>query len=587
MSQPKNVLFENLMSGITDRFSLDSKNMTQVEWMGANTTLNRKPFDTSRYPFQTEILNDMHPNLCCIKPSQVGLTEGQIRKMLAFLVRNQGTNGIYTLPNEQMYSRISDRRIRPIVQHDKVFNGPSVLKPIRRKDLMEIGRSALYIAAAIESTATSIDADIVFIDEIDLSDQQMLGLLDSRMQNSDWKIRQEFSTPTFPAYGVDQSYEMSDKHVFLRKCGSCGHYNEPDFSRKFVHVEGLPNTIEKLTDIEAVHIPEIDFSNCYVKCSKCQSPLDMKDYGLTEWVAKRPSITEYRGYKVTPFSTDRLPPSYIIKQLIKFKGKEFVRGFYNTVLGETYSDGTMQISHELIAHAFKDSSPVMPDVGDAPVWMGIDVGQMCNIILGTGTNKDNIKPFAFLTVPVRALTEKVEAIQEKYNLVGGLMDRQPYTPKAEEIMEVTKGKVIPAQYSGRSSIKLNDFKEVEYYLLDRTASLDFVHTRMKRMDIPFVGYNNYKATIEVHLRDMVREEVDEKNAVWKKLTNNDHFFHTLGYLLSAPEAKEIAELKLKEDKRVTVVIGSAQLGEKDPHQHLIGFGGGKTVDKIQSTRVLN
>lgn len=587
MSQQKNVLFENLLSGINDRFSLDSKDMTQVEWMAANTTLNRKPFNTNRYPFQTKILNDMHPNLTCKKPSQVGLTEGQIRKALAFLMRNQGTSLIYTLPNEAMYTRISDARIRPIVQQDKVFNGPTVMKPIRRKDLMELGRSRLYIAAAIEGTATSIDADAVFVDEIDLSDQKMIALLNSRMQNSDWKLKQQFSTPTFPAYGVDQSYELSDKHVFLRKCGACGHHNEPFFNRRFVHVEGLSSDVDELTDIEAVHIPYIDFQNCYVKCEKCHSPLDMKDYSLTEWVATHPSITEYRGYKVTPFSTDRLPPEYIIKQLIQYKSKEFVRGFYNTTLGEAYSDGTMQISHELIAHAFKEASPLEPDVGDNPVWIGIDVGQICNIILGVGTTKDNMQPFSFRTVPVRQLVEEVKAIQKKYRLVGGLIDRQPYTPKAEEIMEITNGKVVPAQYALRNSVKMNDFKEVEYYQLDRTGSLDFVHTRMKRMDMKFNGYSNYKPTIEIHLRDMVREEMEEKVAVWKKLTNKDHFFHALGYLLAAPESRELVDIKLKEDKRQSVLISGAQLGEQDPHDHLIGFGAGKTVDKVQSTRVIS
>lgn len=587
MSQDKNVLYPKLLSAITERFSLDSIDMTAVEWMTANTTLNRKPFTTGRYPFQTEILNDMHPNLCCIKPSQVGLTEGQIRKALSFLVRNQGTSLIYTLPNEAMYTRISDARIRPIVQSDKVFNGPTVMKPIRRKDLMEIGRSKLYIAAAIESSATSIDADAVFVDEIDLSDQKMIALLNSRMQNSDWKMKQQFSTPTFPAYGVHQTYELSDKHVFLRKCGACNHYNDPRFDRNFIHVEGLPLDVDELLDIESVHIPHIDFSNCYVKCEKCQSPLDMKDYSLTEWVATHPSITEYRGYKVTPFSTDRLPPSYIIKQLIQYKSKEFVRGFHNTTLGEAYSDGTMQISHELIAKAFEGVSPLEPEIGsDTPVFAGIDVGQICNIVLGTGTSKDNMQPFSFRTVPVRELDAEIKKIQEQYNLVGGLIDRQPYTPKSEEIMAITNGKIVPAQYAIRNSVKLDDFKDVHYYQLDRTGALDFVHTRMKRCDMKFRGYGTYKATLEVHLRDMVREEVEEKVAVWKKLTNRDHFFHALGYLLAAPEAKELVEIKLKEDRREAVSIGGVNIGRSDSRPNLIGFGGGKTVDRIISTRIL-
>ncbi len=591
MSQQKNPLLSKLSDSMEERFSRDSLNMSMVDWMGANTTLDRKPFSTDRYPFQNGPLDDMHPNLCCIKPSQVGLTEGQIRKALAFLMRNQGRSLIYTLPNEDMYKRISDARIRPIVMHDKVFNPPADIKPIRRKDLMELGRSKLYIAPAIEGTATSIDADAVFVDEIDLSDQTMIALLNSRMQNSDLKIKQQFSTPTFPAYGVHRTYELTDKRLYLRKCGTCNHWNNPNFSRKFVHVGGLSKILENLTDIESVHIPQIDFQDCYVKCEKCHSRLDMEDYSKCEWVATHPSITEYRGYKVTPFATHRLPPDYLIKSMIEFKSKEFVRGFHNTALGEAYSDGTMQISHELIAEAFKDTVPTETLVGENPCWIGIDMGLICNIVIGMGTHRDNIKPILFRTVTVQKLEQEIKDLMKKYRIVGGVIDRQPYTPMSENIMKVAEGKIVPAQYAQNTMVKTDGFGDINYVALDRTGSLDFVHTRMKRQDIKFYGYNTYKETIGIHLRDMVREEQDEKGAVWTKLSNKDHFFHALGYMFSAPELKELVSIKLKEEQRSMLIMSSANIGEgamEDPLSSLIGFGGGiKSVDKRVTSRVLN
>ena len=591
MSQLQNSLLSKLSEKVDERFSKDNLNMTQVQWMNANTTLNRKPFTTERYPFQDGPLNDMHPNLCCIKPSQVGLTEGQIRKALAFLMRNQGRSLIYTLPNEDMYKRISDARIRPIVTYDKVFNPPAEMKPIRRKDLMELGRSKLYIAPAIEGTATSIDADAVFVDEIDLSDQTMIALLNSRMQNSDLKIKQQFSTPTFPAYGVHRTYELTDKRLYFRKCGSCGHWNHPDFSRRFIRVGGLSNEIEDLTQIESVHIPQINFSDCYVKCENCQKRMDMEDYSNCEWVATHPSITEYRGYKVTPFATHRLPPTYLIKSMIEFKAKEFVRGFHNTALGEPYSDGTMQISHELIAEAFKDTVPTETLVGENPCWIGIDVGLICNIVIGRGTNKNNITPILFRTCTSKKLLEVVEELMKKYRIIGGVIDRQPFTPTAEAVMKQTEGKIVPAQYANNTVVKVDGFGDIDYVALDRTGSLDFVHTRMKRRDMKFYGYNTYKETIGIHLRDMVREEQDEKGAIWTKLTNKDHFFHALGYMLSAPELKELVSIKLKEEKRSMLIMSSADIGQhapEDPLSQLIGFGGGiKTVDKRVTSRVLN
>lgn len=580
-------LFKNLLHRMDEHFSLDRKSMLTVDWLNANTTLDRKAFTTDRYPFQTRILNDMHPNLCVIKPSQVGLTEGQIRKALAFLVRNSGLSLIYTLPNEDMYTRISDTRVRPILRADKVFNPPTTSKPIRRKDLMELGRSKLYVVAAIESSATSIDADAVFIDETDLSDQKMLALLNSRMQNSDWRIKQQFSTPTYPMYGIHQNYELSDKHVFFRKCSACGHYNNPEFSRKFLHYEGLPSSIENLSEIDASHLSKIDFKTSYVMCEKCNSPLDLDNYDLAEWVATYPSITSIRGYAVTPFSTNRLTPEYIVGQLIQYKSKEFLRGFYNTTLGLPYSDGTMQISHESISLAFEGASPISPEIGQAPVWAGIDVGQVCNIVLGTGSNKHDMEPFSFRIVPIRNLVSELEEIMRTYKLVGGLIDRQPYTPKAEEIFSLTNEKIVPAQYGITNGLKLDDFSKIEYYKLDRTGSLDFVHTRLKRRDVKFMGYGNYESIIKLHLRDMVREEINESTVRWKKLTNKDHFFHALGYLFAAPEACELIDMKISRDNRCVVFLSEDSPDKEKFADNLIGFGGGKTVDKILSRRVLN
>ena len=84
------------------RFSKDAKGMSYSDWVCKNTTLKRKPFNFKRYPFQKAIMDDLHPNLCVIKPSQQGATELQMRKALAFLARNRGTTLMFTFPTEPM-----------------------------------------------------------------------------------------------------------------------------------------------------------------------------------------------------------------------------------------------------------------------------------------------------------------------------------------------------------------------------------------------------------------------------------------------------------------------------------------------------
>ena len=47
--------------------------VSYTDWLQENTKLAGLPFSVSKYPFQRKILDDMHTNLCCIKPSQIGL----------------------------------------------------------------------------------------------------------------------------------------------------------------------------------------------------------------------------------------------------------------------------------------------------------------------------------------------------------------------------------------------------------------------------------------------------------------------------------------------------------------------------------
>ena len=212
-------------------------------------------------------------------------TEIQLRKSLAILVRNQGRSLIFTLPTQDMYERISSTRAKPIVDSDKAFNPRTDGKVVRRTDLIQLGKSFLYLVPAIETAATSIDADVVMNDEVDLSDQKMLKLFNSRLQGSDMRIRQRFSTPTFPSFGIDLSFQGSDQHHLLVQCPSCNHWNDPEFDHRFIRLSGLPTDIDDFSHMDTSHAEKVDFNDSYVKCEKCHSRLDLDDYSRREWGA--------------------------------------------------------------------------------------------------------------------------------------------------------------------------------------------------------------------------------------------------------------------------------------------------------------
>lgn len=558
-------MFKELHKLASQKFLASGVEVPIGDWLKEHTTLNRKPFSFQRYPFQERIANDMHENLTVIKCSQIGLTEIQIRKFLAFLRRVNGVSGIFTMPTEDMYKRVYTTRISPLLRNDDVFNPPTVDKPVRRQDLVQIADSWGYITGCNEGPATSIPADILFHDELDLSDEAMIGLFQSRLQNSDYKITQSFSTPTYMGFGVDKNFGLTDQFHYLVRCGACNHYQFPLFTQDFVHIPGLKFEVDKLTDMTPEQIVGLNLKKAYVKCSKCSKPLDLADTKKREWVAKFPSRDQFRGYKVNPFSTDRISLEYIFTQLSKYKMKENEKGFHNTVLGEPYSPASAQIPEDAIKACLAPHGRPEHVSQDYAVYMGIDMGAICHISL-VGDYQDGKDPwYLFRTCHASQLPAIISELRQSYNIVQACADRYPYTPEVDSLRENTHGMLMPVAYEGRAILasKLDEAGNLIYYTANRTFALDMVRTSIVNEVAVLGGYTSHKDTLQAHLRDMVREETADKEPRWVKLNGNDHFFHSMAYALLARRVSEHMFLHNLQDTAMTLSIVGMDMGKQN------------------------
>lgn len=543
------------------RFARDTEDMSYTDWVTTHTTLRGKPFSTKGYEFQEAILDDLHPSLVCKKCSQVGLTELQIRKALAFVKRNRGVNAIFTIAEEKLFKKVAQSRILPIIKHDKVFNTDEDEGAARSMGIQQFGHSFLYVTACTEGDATSTPADALFKDEVDLSPQEMLALLSSRLQNSSYKIDQEFSTPTFPGYGIDASFETTDQRLYMVKCEACTHWNWPTFSRPHIHLPGLPDHIEDLPDIDSLVLDDLDLLNSYVRCEKCERALDLGNPDLREWVPKYQNRYAH-GYWVSPFSTDRLDVSYMVDQLIRYKSRQFTRGFHNTVLGQTYTDGSMQLTEAAIKKAMLKGIQRIPDIGvSRPVSLGIDMGQTCHIVV---LDAEERNPLAFYAIAVDELEDWIKNFNDSHNLIAGGIDRHPYTPTSNAIRNMTDGKIVPVEYAATGSTitfkyEPDDPETISHVRANRTNLLDDVAGRVRGETIVFNGYTSFQETLIDHLKGMWRDEQPEKPAVWKKLHTRDHFFHAVGYSLAGLKIKDIEMSQTKSEIRSTALTTAVDL----------------------------
>lgn len=539
------------------KYSIDALNMSMSDWICANTTLRGKPFGFKDYEFQRRIIDDMHPNLWVKKISQCGLTESQQRKMLAFLERNQGTTGLFILPNQPMRDRLAKTRVKPLVDNDDVFNKERDKNATRTALLYQLGQSFLHLSDCTEGAATSTPGDILFIDEIDLANQQMVALFGSRLQNSVHKIKQHFSTPTHVSFGVDAGYSASDQHEYFCRCPSCNHWNIPDFNMDFVHIPGLlRDEIDCLSELEQHHLPGLDLDGAYVRCEKCHKALDLTDPSLREWVPRFPSNTFARGYNVLPFVTHRLTIPYIIGELMTYKKNNYIRGWWNTVVGKPYTGGNERLSIEDIEACLDQSMP--PDLAPkTKISVGIDSGIMCHVTIFLGADVHTSPVIKAEVIHSEKLVGYITDLAEKYDIVTGGMDRHPQTVLANQVHEASGKKIWPIEYRGTKTlfpIKDPTGEFTTHFQADRTTLLDRVQVRVQKRNLKIAGYLTQKQVIISHLRNMVRDEHPEKPAQWIKLSEDDHYFHSIGMGLTSMVIESFINDSNEEDKRENVEI---------------------------------
>ena len=585
----RNDLLSDFRSQLRQRFAEDSINMLQSEWIERNTHLRKKQFSFDSYEFQRQIVDDMHPEINVIKCSQIGLTEVQLRKFAAFLTRTTAVNAIFSLPTDVMFKRVSQTRFAPMIEGEQVFNMTNgATKPVRSVGLYQINQSFGFFTGGKESDATSINADALFQDEIDLADQEMLALYQSRLQGSSHQITQSFSTPTFEGFGIHKGFQASDQHEYMLKCEGCNHYNIPYFTPKFICLPGLSGDLNDLSEIDSEIADKLDLGAAYIRCEHCGRRLNTADPSLRSWVPRFPG-RRTRGYRVSPFCVHRIAkPSYIVDQLVKYKAKDAIRRWYNTVLGEAYNDASARISEVDILAVMKGESKVT--IGNEPVFLGIDVGLTCHIVLcHMGQGYPIV--FDFRQVTADVLLDEVKTILETFNVVGGCMDRNPYTPLANEIRDLSHGRIMPVEYANSPGapnvqMKNDELDQLSHVAGNRTVMLDTVAGSIRKRKIALYGYSRLQRLILDHLQDMVRMEhevhattKDEIPARWQKLTGNDHFFHALGYMLFALRVATTLDFH-QEDPRTAVIQSNiiipmqnaSRLGVNRKHYNPISLG---------------
>ena len=402
------------------------------------------------------------------------------------------------------------------------------------------GSMIYFIGASTDRQVISVPADLIVQDERDFfENQDVPSKLNSRLTHSPFKWKFNLSTPTLPDYGISSDYDASRQYVELQKCDKCNHYFQTDY---FEHVKlpGFSGDIREFNHQNRRILDKISVKDAFVQCPKCKRPVDTHvDY--RSWVCVNPE-TKYTavGIHITPFAGPNIiSPSGLISVACEYKS---FSDFVNFGLGESFADATTGLLKEEIKKCFVDGHQ---DFHVPYSVMGLDLGGLsaCTIGIPNGTGVDVIHTEL---IPLKNLETRVEELRRKYNVINSVIDAFPYTDTVLRI-QLKDFNAYAAIFGGKMElykIKEQDDDEetalsgMRVVEISRERMLDYTAASVRDGNVRFLNCNESKETIIIHLTDLKRGKVLDKNGEviykWRKSSKGeDHYFFSLLYLTAA------------------------------------------------------
>jgi hypothetical protein len=323
-----------------------------------------------------------------------------------------------------------------------------------------------------------------------------------RMGHSEFREVMMLSNPTLPDYGIDKAFQGTDQHYWLLKCERCGAYTclEDTFPDCLLEVGGRV--------IRA--------------CIKCQGELN-PDFG--EWVAKRPAITEKRGYHYSQLFSHYVDPGDILHQ---YRTTNNFQDFFNLKIGVAYVEAENRLSVEEVLALCGNEGIASSDPG--PCTMGVDQGKDLHAVIG---KRYMGKAGKIVHVGVYRDWEELDRLMKAFNVSRAVVDALPETRNARAFAERHRGKVFLNYYLEKQKGKYKWNEKDLTVACNRTESLDASHNEVMQGQIILPREVEIVREFARHLHNVAKkleedEETGSKRYVYVRL-GPDHFRHAFNY----------------------------------------------------------
>lgn len=497
----KEELYGNLLASIDQKFGDSDAVLPFHEWV-TGIILDGKPFTFERHEYLIEPYKDDHPHQVEMKATQMGLTSKAMLRT-AYKARYGGFRGIlYLFPSKSDAIDFSKGRIAPLINE----NPDSIGKWLQDTDSSNIKRiwnAFLYLRGMRSRVGLkSVPIDFIVFDELDESPQNATDMAMERMAHSEYKVVLKLSNPTLPDYGIDKAFQGTDQRYWLLKCEKCGEYTCLE--------DTFPDCLKTIN------------GNVIRACQKCHGELNPS---IGQWVAKKPSVTDKRGYHYSQLFSHFVNPADILHQ---FRTTNNLTDFYNLKIGNAYVEATNRLSVQEVLSLCGNDGISNHDSG--PSFMGVDQGKDLHAVIGKSHPS---KAGSIIHLGIYKEWEELDGLMGNFNVSRCVVDALPETRNARAFAERHRGKVFLNYYNEhqKGSYKWNE--EELIVQCNRTESLDASHREITDQSIILPKECDIVRDFAQHMHNVAKkleedEETGSKRYVYVKL-GADHFRHAFNY----------------------------------------------------------
>jgi hypothetical protein len=568
------------------------KNLSQV--VLDHAFVEGKPFSFKDHEYQIEIMNDTRQRIGVRKCSQVGLSELMVQKTLAMMTVLPNIRIIFTLPTKEMANEFSKDRF-----DGAIMNSDHYTSMVRAGDnsagQKRIADSLLYIRGTFGAKAAiSIPAEVLMSDELDFSNEAVIGKLNSRIRHAQTEdemgnrgYRYRFSTPTVHGFGIDLDFNAGDQRYYMCKCEHCETWVLPDFATDLI----VPGFDDKMINFgrEHLHSERIDITQAWMKCPTCSKNLwsSLVNPARRSWVAKKPETFD-RSYQVSPWDVPKYnTPPAIMKQVADYPLKS---DFYNFVIGLPHSDNENTFNTE---QAHKDRFCTvamwifMNCVVLAPTVGGMDVGKTLHLTVKTKVSGGwhTIWMEKIRNTPEDPAAGKIIDRYDFYRMRKLCIDAGPDITLVNTLVVAREGiKAVVYVQMNRTVIPVEEKACGTVINADRTKTLKLLLEAHNAGNMWYPYNDELRDELYKHLK--TTKKIREKNADgdwferFVKSDDNDHWVHSLNYANIAGLVCDM--LTPDEEHHAPPEVGKVKVGSTAPKSdrkqdgHLLGlFGVGK------------